>query len=105
MQIFEHLLPDIITYRKLIMVLVSHYSNLISVILYMSYANLFLISILNTLMQLTPFYVILKHTVGQGILFKSSSDNKIHVYVDANWGSCLIVEDPQLVFISSYGTL
>ncbi|XP_029127784.1 uncharacterized protein LOC114916044 [Cajanus cajan] len=29
----------------------------------------------------------LKHTTSQGILFKANSDTKIHVYVDADWGS------------------
>nr|KYP31168.1 Retrovirus-related Pol polyprotein from transposon TNT 1-94 [Cajanus cajan] len=31
----------------------------------------------------------LKHTVGQGILFKATFDTKLHAYVDADWGSCL----------------
>jgi len=30
----------------------------------------------------------LKHTSGQGILFRAYSDTKLHAYVDANWGSC-----------------
>ncbi|KHN26049.1 Retrovirus-related Pol polyprotein from transposon TNT 1-94, partial [Glycine soja] len=30
----------------------------------------------------------LKHTSGQGILFRANSDTKLHAYVDANWGSC-----------------
>ena len=29
----------------------------------------------------------LKHTPGQGILFKSTSDCNVHAYVDADWGS------------------
>jgi len=31
----------------------------------------------------------LKHTPGQGILFKSASDCNVHAYVDADWGSCM----------------
>nr|KYP66808.1 Retrovirus-related Pol polyprotein from transposon TNT 1-94 [Cajanus cajan] len=31
----------------------------------------------------------LKHTTGQGILFKATSDTKLHAYVEADWGSCL----------------
>nr|KYP52516.1 Retrovirus-related Pol polyprotein from transposon TNT 1-94 [Cajanus cajan] len=30
----------------------------------------------------------LKHTAGQGILFKANSDTRLHAYVDADWGSC-----------------
>jgi len=30
----------------------------------------------------------LKHTAGQGILFRANSDTKLHAYVDADWGSC-----------------
>ena len=30
----------------------------------------------------------LKHTIGQGILFRANSDTKLHAYVDADWGSC-----------------
>ena len=31
----------------------------------------------------------LKHTAGQGILFKAKLDTSIHAYVDADWGSCI----------------
>ncbi|XP_028212597.1 uncharacterized protein LOC114395066 [Glycine soja] len=30
----------------------------------------------------------LKHTTGQGVLFKTKSDTSLHAYVDADWGSC-----------------
>nr|KYP41264.1 Copia protein [Cajanus cajan] len=30
----------------------------------------------------------LKHTAGQGILFKANSDTRLHAYVDADWGTC-----------------
>jgi len=30
----------------------------------------------------------LKHTVGQGTLFRANSDTKLHAYVDADWESC-----------------
>jgi len=31
----------------------------------------------------------LKHTAGQGILFKATLDTSLHAYVDADWGSCI----------------
>nr|KYP60496.1 Retrovirus-related Pol polyprotein from transposon TNT 1-94 [Cajanus cajan] len=31
----------------------------------------------------------LKHTIGQGILFKTNFDTKLHAYVDVDWGSCI----------------
>nr|KYP44645.1 Copia protein [Cajanus cajan] len=31
----------------------------------------------------------LKHTVGQGVLFKANSDTRLYAYVDVDWGTCI----------------
>jgi len=47
----------------------------------------------------------LKHTVGQGILFKSASDCNIHAYVDADWGSCMDTRRSTIGFCIFLGNL